>query len=1027
MEKSFKRATAFISSTFVDMADERNLMTYNVLPRIKKWAFDRGVIFDVVDLRWGINDEQANDLHHTIKLCLQNVKDSEPIFVCFIGERYGWIPPVEDFNQSMFAKNIDKYKNLSATELEIVEALGGALLDSPPKSCLFLMRNPLDFDGIPSEVAKIYKDKTNAELLNNLKDSIDARKDIAKHDYSARFSYENITYSLDDFMCEQTPLEDIIFEELKKILIDRYGISNESITIFDNILTRQQYHHNELLLYPKIEHLQGKLNEFLLTTPEYGYTPIGVPRGSAIFSQIAHFIESRLEDKNQRTIYRYWGLNMQIDSINDLICSIAYEFSNDKKHLDNPLESLLYLKKHLEEITQNTLLIVVGMPYTLLPDYFNTFLGFKWIKQLVFYDIGNLTQTELTIDCDETSFEKLAKFMFERKAKSLTQTQFNKVLQTAKKNYSSLKLIVDYLCNFAQYETLDHTINSISSLDDFGMARRYLNGIMAVQNSHAIKGIMSDVIELLCHSPLPLSKEDIVDAICLARDITTQPEKKQIDKEVAFSLRLASSLIDEYNSRFKITDETITTLAMFKENGEPKESALIIALRSVYLERLTKNGNFNSNDAQNLLEIIKDYSDGQLKTYLVLSVFNNTDIFYKLAKALDKKHLVDFFKTLAMQSLGHNVDSYFTRKVNNILGANNDKINYATAIMQGKLFSLAKTLHKDNIFINYYLAVLKINDDDLSSAKKSAQSLNSYLSAENVGCHKLSLPKFINASKNNTCVYTIMDAYKKEYANYICFCQDGFLIVCDIYTGEMEACYIIPRNLGEVVSAFYQEHTIHIVFEKSALYTIHLWSKQTNIHRILPENMCANSFLSYYSKGLQVAVADDRRIVLYVGGRIANDIGFSPSYSILSAYGINAKDNEFPMVCAIAKDSYGLTYVYSIDMHTHKIIDQHVFIEKDVIHSVQDEHADDVYITLDDGTSYVVSFDEDGMLDVRDTNEQCHFSLKGKYAITQVGEQIKYNGELIATDKGVKCCFSSRSLIAVITNGNTLYVIDNGY
>lgn len=1036
MNNTFRHATAFISSTFADMKDERNLMTYNILPRIKKWAFDRGIIFDVVDLRWGINDEQANDLHHTIKLCLQNVRDTNPIFVCFLGERYGWIPPVEDFNQSMFAKSIDKYKNLSATELEIIEALDGAFFDSDQKSCLFLLRNSLDFNNIPTDVKNIFKDENNAALLQNLKDSICTRKDIVRHDYSAKLLHKNGAYSLEDFSSEHSPLEDIIFDDLKNILIEKYNISNERATVFDDVLTRQYYHQKELLLYPEIDKHQDAINEFLSTTVDYGYTPIGTPHNSAISSQIAHFVEKQSAIKNQRVICRFWGLNVQIDNINSLICSIAYEFSGDKNHLGDPIDSLLYLKTHLENSAQNTLLVIVGLPYNMLPDFFNVFIGLKWTKQLIFFDIDDIAQTDLYIDYDKNDFANLAKYMFEKKAKSLSKAQLQGVLQASSNDYPTLKIIVDYLCNFARYETIDNMIHSLALLDTKDIARLYLNSLVDVQNSHNPQGIMSGALELLCNSPLPLSKEDIVDAICLDHAISDRVMRAQIEKEVAFSLRFASELVDEYNSRFKINDELIKTLIMFDEdesmpepyNYIPKESALILSLRRAYLNRLEDlDSAFSNHDAQNLLEIIKDYSDEYLKRELVENVFKNTSVFYKLTKALDKRHLVDFFKTLALQSLGYDVDSYFAKEINRILKNENNNAAYFEAITHEKIFSLSKTLHTDNIFIKYYLAMQKINTQDLSSKENFAKSLKRYLSSQDIGCHKSALPHALNISKNNTCAYTVFDPTGKEYSNFVCFCQDGFLIICDVYTGEMTAAYAIARGFGEIVSVFYQNHTIHIVYEKGVLCYIDLWSKRMNVARILPDIYTINTFENYYSVGRQVAVADNRRIVIFNAARVVNDLAFGVNYKIICAYAIHSGGEEMSKVCAIAKDEYGLTYVYSIDMQQHKIIDQYVFIEKDVTSCMQDELSDDVYITLNDGSSYVATFDKDGLIEVKDINEKYCYSLKGKYRITQIDNKIKFNGATIAVDKDVKCCFSARSMIAVITSSNTLYIIDNGY
>ena len=133
MKKTIHRASAFISSTFEDMKEERNILMLEVLPVVKSWALKHGILFDFIDLRWGITLEQSIDLHHTIKICLQRVRDTDPIFINLLGDRYGWVPLEEDFNQSMFPKDIAPYRHLSATELEVHQALTNAFYDCPEK------------------------------------------------------------------------------------------------------------------------------------------------------------------------------------------------------------------------------------------------------------------------------------------------------------------------------------------------------------------------------------------------------------------------------------------------------------------------------------------------------------------------------------------------------------------------------------------------------------------------------------------------------------------------------------------------------------------------------------------------------------------------------------------------------------------------------------------------------------------------------------------------------------------------------
>jgi len=75
-ELSFERTTPksrtirlFISSTFRDMDNERELLIKMVLPELRKMCLERGVFLSEVDLRWGITTEQSK-AGDTIRICL---------------------------------------------------------------------------------------------------------------------------------------------------------------------------------------------------------------------------------------------------------------------------------------------------------------------------------------------------------------------------------------------------------------------------------------------------------------------------------------------------------------------------------------------------------------------------------------------------------------------------------------------------------------------------------------------------------------------------------------------------------------------------------------------------------------------------------------------------------------------------------------------------------------------------------------------------------------------------------------------
>ena len=49
----------FVSSTFRDMQEERNLLVKKVVPDIKRLCRKRGVNFSYIDFRWGITAEES--------------------------------------------------------------------------------------------------------------------------------------------------------------------------------------------------------------------------------------------------------------------------------------------------------------------------------------------------------------------------------------------------------------------------------------------------------------------------------------------------------------------------------------------------------------------------------------------------------------------------------------------------------------------------------------------------------------------------------------------------------------------------------------------------------------------------------------------------------------------------------------------------------------------------------------------------------------------------------------------------------
>ena len=131
MTASSRLVRVFISSTFRDFIEERDLLVKRVFPELRQRCRERFVEVLEVDLRWGITEEQSKS-GETLRICLQEIdrcRPSAPVFfVGLLGERYGWIPPRDYFEQDVLEDPKLRWVKghvggKSVTELEILHGV----------------------------------------------------------------------------------------------------------------------------------------------------------------------------------------------------------------------------------------------------------------------------------------------------------------------------------------------------------------------------------------------------------------------------------------------------------------------------------------------------------------------------------------------------------------------------------------------------------------------------------------------------------------------------------------------------------------------------------------------------------------------------------------------------------------------------------------------------------------------------------------------------------------------------------------
>lgn len=164
----------FISSTFRDMKEERNILVKKVFPKLRLMCEERGVVWGEVDLRWGVTDEQVAE-GKVLPICLEEIKHCRPYFIGLLGERYGWVPDKISPELIKSEPWLEKHRSKSVTELEI---LHGVLEDKDmEKHAFFYFRDPEYINRLPEKsflLDFVSENEIAADKLRQLKWEIEA-------------------------------------------------------------------------------------------------------------------------------------------------------------------------------------------------------------------------------------------------------------------------------------------------------------------------------------------------------------------------------------------------------------------------------------------------------------------------------------------------------------------------------------------------------------------------------------------------------------------------------------------------------------------------------------------------------------------------------------------------------------------------------------------------------------------------------------------------------------------------------------
>ncbi|MCL2771632.1 MAG: DUF4062 domain-containing protein, partial [Firmicutes bacterium] len=348
----------FISSTFKDMHAERDYLVKYVFPELTEWCNERKIRLFDIDLRWGVTEEDSMKNKLATEICLKNIDKCRPFFLCFQGQRRGWVPEEADIPESTL-KAYPKLKaeigKRSVTEMEILHGVFSPYQEGHKKVAhpLFFFRDPSYLKDIGNEKlrTRIFGDHNpNNPQLEELqkKKQAEFHKEVKKkfgncHNYTATFDpsvhspeLENDWLGKDvaegrltNFQVGGKPLKDIIISEFKRVITAELKVQAEKIEGLDEqettlklqeeylfSISNDSYIEDEDARKAVLDAVDGTGRKLFLLSAE-----AGSGKSTFMAKRIAEF--SKREDCI--VMYRFLGTGAGCDTVSDLLTSIKYQ------------------------------------------------------------------------------------------------------------------------------------------------------------------------------------------------------------------------------------------------------------------------------------------------------------------------------------------------------------------------------------------------------------------------------------------------------------------------------------------------------------------------------------------------------------------------------------------------------------------------------------------------------------------------------------------------------------------------------
>lgn len=326
-----KTIRIFLSSTFNDMHAERDLIMQSVYPALQRNLADKDITVQFIDLRWGVNTQDVEETERenvVLRECIEEIRHSRPFFIGLLGNRYGWIPPRENWERVLESMSNEERQKIntgspeprSVTELEM---LFGALADHDSlRRSIFCFRSDEVYKEMDEAALARFSDSDEEaqQKLQSLRQRITDQFNGSGYEtnlftYGCRWDGSRLTgmEELAAFLTETITREVLLYESSSEVITpqDLYP----SMQLHDRKIIDSHTRHfvgRESLLTELLHHCEESRQTLLLKARDgFGKTALlcklwELLHDSDHFLPLIHFTRSSAESRSPAIMLKKW-------------------------------------------------------------------------------------------------------------------------------------------------------------------------------------------------------------------------------------------------------------------------------------------------------------------------------------------------------------------------------------------------------------------------------------------------------------------------------------------------------------------------------------------------------------------------------------------------------------------------------------------------------------------------------------------------------------------------------------------------